>query len=448
MKLSVEWLKEYVDLDGLEPSALGDLFTLHVAEVDSVTSPGGGWPGVVAGKVLGVRPHPDATKLRLVRVNAGGSEHEVVCGAPNVAEGQTICFAPEGTTLPDGLVLTRRKIRGVESAGMVLSERELGLSDEHEGILVIDDGIGAGTPAREFLPGGAVIDVDNTAITTRPDLWGHHGAAREYAAILDRPLRPLELGDELPTDAPQVDVTIECPDLCSRYLGWVIGGIEVGPTPDWMRLRLEEAGQRSINNIVDLTNYIQLECGQPIHAFDRREVRGGRIVVRESTAGEKVTTLDGVERELAAGACMIADGERAVAIAGVMGLSNSEVRDDTTEIVLEVANFEMTSVRSTANALGLRTDSSSRFEKGLDPAGVPVAARRFFELLKRLCPNAAPIGGARDVIAREPEAGARDRSARGFPRPSPRHRASRRHSRRRFWAVSASASKPPRTGCV
>ncbi len=397
MLLSVEWLQEFVDLGGIDPAQLGELFTLHVAEVDTVSEPGGGWLGVVAGKVLGLRPHPDADKLRLVTVNDGAREHEVVCGAPNVDVGQTICFAPEGTTLPDGLVLTRRKIRGVESAGMVLSERELGLSEEHEGILVLDDVIAAGTPAVEFLPGGAVIDVDNTAITTRPDLWGHYGAAREFAAILDRPLKPLACGAELPPDAPQVAVAVACPDLCSRYVGWAIGGVAVGPTPDWMRLRLEQAGQRSINNIVDLTNYIQLECGQPIHAFDRRQIAGGKIVVRRARKDEAVTTLDGVARELPEGACVIADSERVVAIAGVMGLDNSDVREDTTEIILEVANFEMTSVRGTAQALGLRTDSSARFEKGLDAANVPVAARRFFELLKQLCPDAHALGGPCDV---------------------------------------------------
>ncbi|MDH3592233.1 MAG: phenylalanine--tRNA ligase subunit beta, partial [Planctomycetota bacterium] len=399
MLLSVEWLSDHVDLDGIDPAELGELFTLHVAEVDGVSVPGNGWPGVRAGKVLAVRPHPDADKLRLVRVDTGDGEAEVVCGAPNVAEGQTICFAPEGTTLPDGLVLTRRKIRGVESAGMVLSERELGLSDEHEGILVVDDGIATGTPAAEFLPGGAVIDVDNTAITTRPDLWGHHGAAREFAAILERPLRSLDLGPEFPAEAPQIDVRVECPDLCPRYLGWAIGGIKVGPSPDWMRHRLEQAGQRSINNVVDLTNYIQLECGQPIHAFDRRQIAGGTIVVRRAGKDEPVTTLDGAGRKLPDGACVIADPERAVAIAGVMGLLNSEVRDDTTEIILEVANFEMTSVRATAQALGLRTESSSRFEKGLDPESVPVTARRFLQVLKRLCPDAHPLGGACDVAA-------------------------------------------------
>jgi len=398
MRLSIDWLRDHVDLGGKSPAEVAELYTLHVAEVNEVVEPGGGWPGIVVGEVTRVKPHPNADKLRLVEVDAGDATRpEVVCGAPNVAEGQKICFAPEGTTLPDGLVLKRRKIRGVESAGMVLSERELGLSDKHEGILVLDPGAPVGAPAREVLPGGPAIEVDNKAITTRPDLWGHFGAARELAAVLGRDLAPLDLGPEVPGDAPQVSVAVECTDLCPRYLGWVIGGIEVGPSPAWLKQRLEDAGQRPINNVVDLTNYILLECGQPLHAFDRRQIAQGRIVVRRAAEGERVTTLDGVERELPEGACVIADPERAVAIAGVMGLENSEVAKDTTEIVLEVANFEMTSIRATAKALGLRTESAVRFEKGLDVEGVPAAARRFFTLLQRVCPSARPLGGAADV---------------------------------------------------
>jgi len=394
MRLSLEWLSDHVDLAGLSPEAVGELYTMHVAEC-SVGDP---WPGVVVGDVLAVRPHPDARKLRLVEVSAGGGGTlEVVCGAPNVAQGQKICFAPAGTTLPDGLVLEKRKIRGVVSAGMVLSERELGISDEHEGILVLDTDRPAGTPAREVLPGGRVLDVENTAITTRPDLWGHYGAARELAAILERPLRPLALGDPFPKGKAGVAVAVECEDLCPRYLGWAIGGLRVEPSPAWLQRRLEDAGQRPINNLVDLTNYIQLELGQPLHAFDRRQIVDGRIVVRRSRPDEKVVTLDGTERTLPPDCCVIADPERAVAIAGVMGLENSEVGDDTTEIILEVANFDSVSIRRTSVALDLRTESAVRFSKGLDPEGVPAAARRFLELLRQVCPTARPLGAPCDV---------------------------------------------------
>jgi len=397
MRLSYEWLADHIRLDDCPPERVGELLLLHTAEVDSVETPGGGWPGVVAARVVGVRPHPDADRLRLVTVDHGEGRSEVVCGAPNVAEGQCVLFAPEGTVLPGGFKLERRKIRGVESAGMVLSERELGIGDDHSGIVVLDPPREAGTPARDILPGGAVIDIDNTAITSRPDLWGHRGFARELSAILDRDLAPLGLGDAPPDDAPGVEVTIEDPALCARYLGWVIEGIRVEPSPDWLRRRLEQAGQRPINNVVDLTNYILLELGQPIHAFDRRQIAGDRIVVRRSRAGEPVVTLDGASRELPADCCVIADAERAVAIAGIMGLQNSEVGDDTTAIVLEVANFEMAAVRAASRALQLRTESAVRFEKGLDPEGVSVAARRFVHLLKSICPTATVAGGPCDA---------------------------------------------------
>ncbi len=403
MRLSIPWLSQYVDLSDLGPERIGEAYTLHVAEVDEVIEPGRGWPGVVVGRVRNVRPHPNADRLRLVTVEVGAPKDttedapEVVCGAPNVAEGQKICFAPEGTVLPDGTRLKRRPIRGVQSGGMVLSERELGLSDEHEGILVLPDSAPVGAPVRDVLPAGAVLEVDNKAITTRPDLWGHFGAARELAAALGRDLKPLELGAAFPPGEPQLAVEVERPDLCPRYLGWRLTGIEVGPSPDWLRRRLEEAGQRSINNVVDLTNFIQLECGQPLHAFDVRQIKDQRIVVRAARPDESVVTLDGVKRTLPEGACLIADPERAVAIAGVMGLQNSEVRDDTTEIILEVANFEMVSVRRTAHVLDLRTDSATRFSKGLDPEGVPLAARRFFHLLHEVCPTAAPIGAPCDA---------------------------------------------------
>jgi phenylalanyl-tRNA synthetase beta chain len=394
MRLSFAWLADHVDLKGLTPAAVADLINLHVAEVEEPKDP---WPGVVVGDVLAVKRHPDAEKLSLVTVDNGSGQLEVVCGAPNVKPGQKICFAASGVTLPNGLKLEKRKIRGIVSAGMVLSERELGLSDEHEGILVLDSPAPAGTPVRDLLPGGNVIEVPNTGITSRPDLWGHRGMARELGAILDRDLKPLDLGAEPPKAKTEVEVAIEAKDLCPRYLGWAIGGVKVGPSPAWLRRRLEDVGQRSINNVVDLTNFVQLECGQPLHAFDRRRIAKGRIVVRRARAGERVKTLDGALRTLPEGACVIADPERALAIAGVMGLSNSEVTADTTEIVLEVANFEQTSIRKTSLALDLRTDSAVRFSKGLDPEGVSGAARRFLRLLQEICPAAKPLGGWCDV---------------------------------------------------
>lgn len=401
MRLSLDWIGDHVDLSGLAPQRAGELFTLHVAEVEEVHLPGGGWPGVTVARVKATRPHPNADRLRLALLETSSGEVEVVCGAPNIAPGQKICFAPVGVTLPGGLTLERRKIRGVESAGMALSGRELGLNDEHEGIIVLGDDVAVGTPVSEVLGGGGVLEIDNTAITSRPDLWGHYGAAREFAAILDRPLRPLDLGgataSALPAGEPAIRVTVKDRKLCPRYLGWAIGGIRIAPSPEWLSRRIEAAGQRPINNVVDLTNYVMLECGQPIHAFDRRQVAQGHIVVRRARKEERVTTLDGQERTLPPGALVIADPERALAIAGVMGLANSEVLEDTTEIILEVANFEMSSIRATSQALHLRTESAMRFEKGLDPEGVATAARRFLKLLGDLCPSARPMGGPCDA---------------------------------------------------
>ncbi|MGQ0613028.1 MAG: phenylalanine--tRNA ligase subunit beta [Planctomycetaceae bacterium] len=402
MRLSLAWLGEHLDLRGVTAAQVGELLTLHAAEVESVEIAGGGWPGVTVARVVAVRPHPNADRLRLVKLETGGGEAEVVCGAPNVAAGQKVCFAPEGTTLPGGLLLTRRKIRGVESAGMVLSARELALGDDHDGILVLDAAAPVGAPVAAHLEADAVLTINNTAIATRPDLWGHRGVARELAAILERELRPCA---ETPPESaalggPQIDVSLRARNLCPRYLGWAIGGVNVEPSPDWLRRRLEAVGQRSINNLVDLTNFVMLDCGQPLHAFDRRRVARGTIVVREARSGERVVTLDGTERLLPPGCCVIADPERALAVAGVMGLQNSEVVEETTEIVLEVANFEMTSIRAASKALGLRTESASRFEKGLDPEGIPQAALRFLALLRRVCPTAQPLGGPRDVRAK------------------------------------------------
>ncbi len=397
MKLSLKWLGDHVDLAGIDPDVIARELTMKTALIEGVTRLGADLAQVRVAHVVHREKHPNADRLSFCRVDAGAGEIEVVCGAPNVKAGQKICFAAAGVTLPDGLKLEKRKIRGVVSAGMVLSERELGLSEEHEGILVLDSPAPAGTPVRDVLPGGNVIEVPNTGITSRPDLWGHRGMARELGAILERDLLPLDLGAEPPKAKPEVEVVVEARDLCPRYLGWAIGGVKVLPSPAWLRRRLEDVGQRSINNVVDLTNFVQLECGQPLHAFDRRRVAKGRIVVRRARAGERVTTLDGVERTLPEGACVIADPERALAIAGVMGLGNSEVGADTTEILLEVANFEQTAIRKTSLALDLRTESAVRFSKGLDAEGVPGAARRFLRLLQEICPGAKPLGGWCDV---------------------------------------------------
>ncbi len=394
MRLSTRWLEELVGLGGASPEAIAAMLTFHTAHVESVDRVGRGLAGVLTGKVVAVRPHPNADRLRLCTVETGvRPTQEVVCGAPNVAEGQVVCFAPEGTTLPGGLVLSRRKIRGVESAGMILAEDEMGLGASHEGIVVLPPGTPVGIPAGEALGlADDVLVVDNPDITHRPDLWGHVGWAREVGALLARPFEPppaaaadaafaAATGDPFP-------VSIEDEEGCRRYVGVLLEGLENGPSPWALRGRLEALGLRSVSLLVDLSNLVMLEQGQPVHAFDARDLEGGRIVVRAARDGESMTTLDGVVRRLDPGDLVIEDGARPVALAGVMGGENSEVRSDTTTLLLEAASFDPVRVRRTATRLGLRTEASTRFEKALDPEAAWAAARRFTELVLRHVPGA------------------------------------------------------------
>ncbi|MHC5011205.1 MAG: phenylalanine--tRNA ligase subunit beta [Planctomycetota bacterium] len=409
MRLSLRWLGELVDLADTPAEEVARRLTFHTAEVEGVEGRGGGLEGVVTGRVLGVRPHPNADRLRLCTVDTGdGEAREVVCGAPNVAEGQIICYAPEGTTLPNGLTLTKRSIRGVESAGMICAEDELGIGEDHAGIIVLPGGTEVGRPAADALGvADHILEVNNQSITHRPDLWGHVGMAREVAALLrQKPPAPSVAGAAAALEAAEgapFPIEVEDPEGCRRYVGIVIEGIENGPSPAPLRYRLEALGVRSIDLIVDLTNLVMLEQGQPLHAFDLRDLQGGRIVVRRARDGERMHTLDDVERVLSPEDLVIADGERPVAVAGVMGGQNSEVREDTTAILLESANFDAVRVRRTASRLGLRTEASTRFEKSLDPEAARMAALRFTEL----------------ILAHVPGARVRSPMTDAYPRPYP-----------------------------
>ncbi|MFV1959486.1 MAG: YtpR family tRNA-binding protein, partial [Planctomycetota bacterium] len=331
MRLSCAWLDELVGLGGRSPEQIAHALTFHTAAVEAIEERGSALAGVVTARVVGVRPHPGADRLRLCRVDRGpGETPEVVCGAPNVAEGQIVCFAREGLKLPNGQVLARRKIRGVESAGMICAEDELGLGEGHEGIIVLDRDTPVGVEVAEVLGArDTVLVVDNPSITHRPDLWGHVGFAREVGALLEEPFTPPR--------APRADaafaeamgepfpVEIEDPAACRRYVGGVLEGVTNGPSPWWLRCRLEALGMRSLGLLVDLSNLVMLEQGEPVHAFDVRDLTGGRIVVRRARPGETMRTLDGEERVLEPQDLVIADGERPVALAGVMGGENSEV---------------------------------------------------------------------------------------------------------------------------
>ncbi|MXY59428.1 MAG: phenylalanine--tRNA ligase subunit beta [Chloroflexi bacterium] len=385
MRVPLSWLADYVPLR-MPPAELAHRLTMAGLETTYDPGPGGGWDNVVVGSVVDVRPHPNANRLRLADVDTGGETSTVVCGAPNVAAGQKIAFARVGAMLTSGktgepMELTAAVIRGVESAGMVCSERELGLSDEHEGILVLPDDSPVGAPLADVLPSSGALEVEVTP--NRGDCLSVLGIAHEAAAITgEQVTEPSSAYDENGgAIADSVGIEIADPALCSRYTCTLVRGVQIGPSPDWLRQRLQDAGHRSINNVVDVTNYVMLEYGQPLHAFDLDEVRDAKVVVRPARDGERFTSLDGQEHELRPPMLMIADPERSIGLAGVMGGANSEMTDATQNVLLESATFNAINTRRTSNALKLRTDASLRFEKGLNPELAVRAVRRATRLI-------------------------------------------------------------------
>jgi phenylalanyl-tRNA synthetase beta chain len=391
MKVPVSWLKDLVPVD-MESHEIAGRLTMAGLEAESIEEIGVDWEKVFVGSVERVEQHPDADRLVLATVRAGEHEQTVVTGAPNIAAGQKVALALLGARLKDPyseepkmMTLKANKIRGVRSEGMVCSEKELGISDEHEGIMVLDDDAPVGSPLRDYL-GDDVIEFEIT-----PNLvhaFSMVGIARELGALADRPISLPRLADlTTGTERPEL-VDIQAPDLCYRYIGVVIENVSVEPSPPWMQQRLTAAGVRPINNIVDITNYVMLEWGQPLHAFDRNDLTEGRIVVRRANDGETMETLDHIARTLTSDDLVIADAERAVAIAGVMGGVDSEISDGTTTLLLESASFNMLSIRQTARVQRLRTEASSRFERGLDPNLALTAAQRATALILELCPDA------------------------------------------------------------
>ena len=398
MRVSLKWLAEYVDIN-LSPEEVGHRLTMAGLETERIHRVGGDWDEefITVGLVLSVDAHPDADRLRLATVDYGGERPlTVVCGAPNVAAGQKIAFARAGARLIDGrsgesAVLKPAKIRGVESSGMVCSEKELGLSGEHEGILVLDADAPVGTALSQYL-GDSILDLDVTP--NRPDWLSMIGVAREVAALTGTVVRePEHTYEELDDPAPaRVSVEIADPDLCFRYVASVSEGVKLGPAPSWMQERLTAAGMRPINNVVDITHYVMLEVGQPLHAFDFSAVGGETIIVRRAKEGEKLVTLDGEERELTTDMLVIADENQPVALAGVMGGADAEVTEETQTILLESATFHAPNIRRTASRLKSRTEASTRFEKGLSPELAIVAAQRATKLLVELAGGRALHG--------------------------------------------------------
>ena len=401
MLISANWLSRHVDLEGVDFDELGKRFTLNVAELEDVHRVGAQAAACVVGHVLEA-VHVEGTHLNLCQVDTGdASPRQIICGAPNIAAGHYVPVVLPGQTLGE-LEVGERKVRGHLSQGMIASERELGLSDEHEGIMVLEGTPAPGTPLGELLAIEDVLfEIDNKSLTHRPDCWGHRGIAREVAALLGRPLKALEHAVTY-TDARPISVTVEDPEACPRYLAVTIDGVTVAPSPFWIRVLLHRVGVRAINQVVDATNFVMLDLGNPLHAFDRREVKGDAIVVRRAGEGESFTTLDDAEHTLGPEDLLIGDAERGVALAGIMGGQNSEIRDDTTQVVLEAANFHPSIVRMTASRLGIRTDSSARFEKSLDPELALDASRAFCALLCELDSGARVTSALVDVKAPRP----------------------------------------------
>ena len=402
MIVSRRWLEALLGRS-LQGQDVADRLARQVAPVDGVVPIHQDLREVLVARVLEVRQHPNADRLSLCLVDAGGSAPlEVVCGAPNVQAGKSYPFAPVGATLPGGLKLERRKIRGVESNGMLCSAKELGLGVDQAGILELDTKAAPGTPFLEAIPVGdeqIVIDVS----ANRPDLLCHKGVAREVAVSLGATVKLPEIPGGLavrrlgglkhasPTAQPptrltakvdSVEVRLEDPEGAPRYMIAVIRGVKVGPSPAWLAARLQSIGQRSINNIVDATNYILFEINQPLHAFDLAKLRGPAVVVRRAKPGEPIVTLDGITRKLTAEMTAICDAERPQIVAGVMGSAESEVTESTADIVLEAAYFQPTRIRRTRRALGLASESSYRFERGIDMLGMPDALARAIDLIR------------------------------------------------------------------
>ena len=394
MNLSRRWLEDYIDLNGIDDHELMSRLTMSTAEVEEVQRMGEHFNHIVTARITAMGQHPNADKLRLATVEYGADDPlEVICGAPNIEVGQIVPLATVGCPMPAG-ELKKAKIRGVESIGMLCSEREMGLSDAHTGIMVLPEDTPVGIPLKDVVGfTDAIIDIDNKSLTHRPDLWGHVGFCRELAAIYDRPYTYTpdtalaeKLYDESKKDALRIEN--QAADVCPRYCALVVENVSVKPSPRWMQERLIAVGLRPINNLVDITNFVQYELGQPMHAFDRRQIAGDIIRVRMAQQDEAFSTLDEREHKLCSEDIVIADADRAVALGGVMGGLNSEIQEDTTALVFESACFDAATIRRTAQRHDCRTDSSMRFEKSQDPENADTGIFRALELLLETCPDA------------------------------------------------------------
>jgi phenylalanyl-tRNA synthetase beta chain len=395
MRAPLAWIRDFTPIEA-DVSDIADALNQLGLEVEGIDEPGREIGGVVVARILEVLPHPDADRIRLADVDAGDGPVRVVCGAPNIAPGMLVPFAQVGAHLPGDFTIERRKIRGQVSEGMLCSTRELGLGDDHDGILELPADSALGTDVREVLGLDDVV-FDLSITPNRPDAMGIIGVARDLAAHFSLPLEiPSPDPGSVVGDIEGATVILDAPDRCPRFVA-MVANVTMGESPDWMKRRLTLAGMRPISNVVDVTNYVMLERCRPLHAFDLDRLAGHGIVVRLAEAGEKMETLDGVERELAASDLLICDAERvAQGIAGIMGGAAAEVSDSTTRVLLESAYFEASGIAKTSKRLGLRSEASARFERGVDPNDVAAGAARAMELLGTVA-SAHRAPGAIDV---------------------------------------------------
>lgn len=409
MEVSYNWLKEYVSFD-LSPERVAQVLTfigLEVEEIRTVEDIPGGLEGVVVAEVVECAPHPDSDHLNItkVRISEGGELMQVVCGAPNVAAGQKVLLATVGTSLPapDGstVKIKKSKIRGAESYGMICAEDELGIGTSHDGIMVLEPEAVVGTKAKDYLHLGTDTIFTIGLTPNRVDGASHIGVARDFSAWL----RFNNLGGELTLpdvsafrdgEGESIPVEVLSSDGAPRYMGVTMKDIKIGPSPDWLQKKLLAVGLRPISNVVDITNFILMETGQPLHAFDASKIEGGKVVVRRASEGDKFVTLDGVERTLSSGDLMICDTVKPMCIAGIFGGLDSGITESTTSVFLESAYFDPVSIRRTSKRLGIKTDASFRYERGADPEMIPYAAARAVLLMQELA-GAKVVGKVREV---------------------------------------------------
>lgn len=402
MKISIEWLNDYVEIPKLSAKEIGEKFTLATAEVEGVVETGAHLEKICVVEIKKITPHPDADKLNLVTFSLGkGDDLQVVCGASNVKVGMRVPYAPIGTSFPDGLVLTPKKIRGIVSEGMLCSTQELGLTEDSSGLMDLGPAAPLGQNMLTYLEEkkDIILDVDNKSLTHRPDLWGHFGIAREFATIFKSPLKDrftqsweLSLTSKFTKDRSPITPRIDGDCSCLGYYGLNVDGVVVNDSPRWLQRRLIAAGLRPINNIVDISNYVMLELGNPLHIFDRDLISGSEVIIKKSGASYKFITLDEVEREIVPADTVICDKSGALVLGGIMGGLNCGVSTKTTKIFIEVANWKAVDIRKTSTRLGLRTDSSMRFEKTLDTLMCKRAMLRTLELILEICPKARVVG--------------------------------------------------------